>query len=430
MTNSFRDLIPSHAKWYDILNVESRSSSISFKNNRLHGINEKENSGMGIRINIDGRTGFSYTNDSDRLSEVTGRAIELAKFGDHEGYDLPENAEARFEPYDEAINQFNTSDEIEKGKESIQLLLDRYPEIHADLSISVSSGITRLENSRGLSANYRNSYFGASISATYLLKEGSKIDVWDSISSRSSVSFSHLITGMLDKIQMAEKTAGSKSGRVPVIMTPRAFSRLLSIVASGLDARAVFKGISPFKEKMGEKLFNEKLTVIDDPLMAESPFSFPFDDEGTAAQTKSLIENGVLKNFVTDLKHAERLGIEALGNASRGYSSLPSPSFSNIIVTEGDTPLKNIFTAVPRAILAESFIGLGQSNTLTGEFSANLDLAYLVENGEVVGRVKDCMVKGNLFDLLKEEIIISKERELLGSTLVPHVLFPAIDYTA
>ena len=212
-------------------------------------------------------------------------------------------------------------------------------------------------------------------------------------------------------------------------MSPRAFSRLLGIIASGLDARSVFKGISPFEGRRGEKLFSEKLTIVDDPLVDGSPYSFPFDDEGITARTKNLIAEGTVENFITALKHAERLNIEAMGNASRSYSSLPSPAFSSVIVAPGDTPLADLLKTMPQAILVESFIGLGQSNTLTGEFSANLDLAYMVKKGETVGRVKDCMVKGNLFELLKGDIIISEERELLGSSLVPHLLIPAVDYT-
>ncbi len=430
MKNDLSLHIPANARWHDILSTESKSSSISFKNNRLHGINEKENSGMGIRLNIDGKTGFSYTNDPDRLAEVTGRAAELAAFGDPEGYELPEKAQVTFEPYDEAINSCSTAAEIEKGHEMIALLTDRYPGIHADLNISVSSGKTRLENSRGLAGEYRNSYYGFSISATYIPREGSKIDVWDSLSAPSSRNFSHLASVLIEKIEKAQTAVPSESGRLPVIVTPRAFGRLLGIVASGLDARAVFKGISPFKDKMGEKLFHDSFTISDNPLLKDSPFSFPFDDEGVMARNKDLISGGMLQNFVTDLKHAERLGIEALGNASRGYASLPAPSFSNITVPGGTIPYKELLKEAPRAVLIESFIGLGQSNTLTGEFSANLDLAYLVENGEISGRVKDCMVKGNLFELLKDNIIFSQEREQVGSSLLPALFFPAIDYTA
>jgi len=77
----------------------------------------------------------------------------------------------------------------------------------------------------------------------------------------------------------------------------------------------------------------------------------------------------------------------------------------------------------------DQFIGLGQSNTLTGEFTANLDLAYALENGEIAGRVKDCMLGGNLFELLSTGPVFSRERIRYGSALVPFVLFPSVNLT-
>ncbi len=134
--------------------------------------------------------------------------------------------------------------------------------------------------------------------------------------------------------------------------------------------------------------------------------------------------------FITDLKYAERLGTEPSGNASRGFSSLPSPSFTGVTVEPGSSSFKDMIAGVERGIVAEQFIGLGQSNTLTGDFSASLDLAFLVENGEIKGRVKDCMMSGNIIDLLKGEVYFSSERERRGSVVMPYAMFPSVSITA
>ena len=198
---------------------------------------------------------------------------------------------------------------------------------------------------------------------------------------------------------------------------------------SGFDARTIFKGLSLFSDKKGQKFFNKALTIYDDPLLKNSPYSHPYDDEGIQAQKKALISDGIISTFITDLKYAEKLKIDPTGNASRGYSSLPSPSFSNIIVKNGKEKYEDIIKSIKKGVLVDQFLGLGQSNTLTGDFSANLDLAFLIENGEIVGRVKDCMITDNLFHLLKEDIVLSKERETNGSTLTPYVYFPSVNFT-
>ena len=137
-----------------------------------------------------------------------------------------------------------------------------------------------------------------------------------------------------------------------------------------------------------------------------------------------------MERFITDLKYGERLGVGSTGNASRGYSSIPSPSFNGIVVEPGDEPFESLIKGIKRGIIAEQFIGLGQSNTLLGDFSANLDLAYLVEDGEIKGRVKDCMISGNIIDLLKGEFYLSSDRERKGSSLLPYAMFPEINIVA
>jgi len=429
MIDSLIKKLPDTVNWFDILSTEGTSTSISFKNNRLHSLNEKQNSGSGIRINVDNRTGFSYTNDSSNMDGIIERALAMASYGDREGFLLPGPAPAAFEPFDDKISLFDTANEIEKGSSVIAAILARYPRANIDVSMGASQGLTRIVNSSGFNATYRNSFYSLSVSITVIQDDGTKIDVWDSISSLSPRDCDEIPGRLLERIRLAENTRSAESGKIPVILTPRAFSRLLGIVASGLDARSVYRGISPFGGKTGEKLFNEGFTLTDDPTITDSPYSYPFDDEGVPGLRKDLIRSGIIENFVTDLKHAEKLGLIPGGNASRGYASLPSPSFSSIIIGGGTASMESMLRNMGRGLLVEQFIGLGQSNTLTGDFSGNLDLAYLVENGEITGRVKDCMLADNIFSLLGGELVLSSEREQTGSVLSPFAFFPAVNYT-
>jgi len=98
-----------------------------------------------------------------------------------------------------------------------------------------------------------------------------------------------------------------------------------------------------------------------------------------------------------------------------------------VVVDGGARRLDSLLAEARGGLLVDQFIGLGQSNTLTGEFKANLDLAYALENGATAGRVKDCMLVGNLFELLASGPVFSRERILYGSTLAPFVLFPAVN---
>lgn len=422
--------MPGKFRWFDAVYVAGRSTPLSFKNNRLHSLSESENSGFGIRINRDGRTGFSYTNDSERTAGAVGRAYSMAPYGDPENFTLPSDTMLNFEPYDPAIETFSVKDEIDVAESFISDMKREFPEISIDMGIGASSGVMRLVNSGGVDLSYRDSYYSVSASCVLVMESGVRIDTWEGKSDLRPVEYTEFKEILVEKIKRAQIQEKIATGLYPVILPPQAFSRLVGIIASGLNGIPVWKGISPFAGKIGEKLFSDKFTLADDPLIEGSPYRIPFDAEGVNVSRKELVSRGVVQGFITDLKYAERLGTAPSGNASRGYSSLPSPSFTGVTVEPGSISFKEMISGIGRGIIAEQFIGLGQSNTLTGDFSANLDLAFLVENGEIKGRVKDCMMSGNIIDLLKGEVHFSSERERKGSAVMPYAMFPAVNITA
>ena len=138
--------------------------------------------------------------------------------------------------------------------------------------------------------------------------------------------------------------------------------------------------------------------------------STPYDDEGVPHCRNLLIEKGVLKSFIYDLKTAAQAGTESTGNAASLFTQ-PDVSFGNIILQPGRTPLKDIIASIDEGILVESLLGLGMGNTISGAFSNPLDLAFKIEKGEVVGRVKDLSIAGNIYDLLKDVAAVSQEAQ-------------------
>jgi PmbA protein len=429
MREQIEKVIPAGAGWYDAVYVTGKSMPVSFKNNRLYSLSESENSGFGIRINKESRTGFSYTNETGNVSDTVKRAIAMCSYGDVENFTLPDNTSASFEPYDDEIAKFNISDEITRAEKMIEDIKSVYPQINVDMGISSSTGTVRLLNSRGVDVSYRESYYGLSLSCSYVLPDGTRIETWESRSELKPVDCSGLKDVLLDKIEKALNVEKIDSGLYPVIFPPQAFGRLIGFIASGLSGVSVWKGVSPFAGKHGEKIFSGAFTMTDNPFIEGSPYNVPFDGEGVSVSKKFLINNGVIETFINDLKYAEKLSLPPTGNASRGYSSLPSPSFHGVAVDPGEKSFEEIISGIDRGIIAEQFIGLGQSNTITGDFSANLDLAYLVEKGKIKGRVKDCMISGNIIEMMKGDFTISKDVERRGSSLMPYGFFPAVSIT-
>jgi len=430
MIERVKKAMPAGAKWFDIYHVEGRSTPVKFRNNRLHSLTENENSGLGVRVNLNGRTGFSSTNDESSIEKTVKLAAELSSFGETENFILPADTTSRFDPYDPAIESFDLQHEIASCEKVIEELTGRFPGITVDMGVTSSTGKVRLVNSSGVDISYRESYYSASLSATLVLKDGTRVETWEGSSHTKPADFLNMGAIVGDRLEMAMTGRKIESGTYPLLLPPSAFGSMLGIVISGFNAVPVWKGISPMADKKGSRVFSERLTVKDNPLIEDSPYSIPFDSEGVNVYVKDLINRGVVETFIADLKYGEKLGIAPTGNSSRGYSSLPSPSFTGIEVEAGTDIHESFISSIKRGIVAHQFIGLGQSNTITGDFSASLDLAYLVEDGRITGRIKDCMINGNIIRLLAGEIGLSSDRERKGSALLPWLWLPEVNITA
>jgi PmbA protein len=417
-------------RWYDVIGLSGRSVPVSFRNNRLYSIAERESGGLGVRVNVGGRVGLSFTGTGENLEAAMRRAIEIAAYGEVENHRLPPESDTPAVDLDAGrLEEADIAPVLSAAEEAIARILASFPEARIDMSISYGSGERHIVNSEGFEGSYRHSSFGAGITATMVSAGGVRLSVSEGVSSCAPVPYEAALERLLWKLERARNICRPPGGSIPVICTPKAFASLLGIVASGLSARSVFKGISPFAGKLGQRVFSERFTLADDPLVDGSVYSYPFDDEGVPARAKKVIDRGEITEWISNLKYASRLGVRPSGNGSRGHSSLPEPSFSNLTVDGGNDDFDSLCAGVRSGVLVDQFIGLGQSNTLTGEFKANLDLAYAIENGEITGRVKDCMLSGNLFNLLAGDPVLSRERVRYGASLAPFVLFPAIHLT-
>ena len=116
------------------------------------------------------------------------------------------------------------------------------------------------------------------------------------------------------------------------------------------------------------------------------------------------------------------------GNGERGLFSPPTPSFSNLVVEAGTTPIADIIAGLDEALLVEGALGLGQGNVISGAFSNSLSLGFKIEKGKIVGRVKNVSIAGNIYEDLKRVDAISQEREwVYGGMHLPYLLLPELN---
>lgn len=171
-------------------------------------------------------------------------------------------------------------------------------------------------------------------------------------------------------------------------------------------------------------MFSPKFSLYDDGLAPMMSGTGAFDGEGVPMSRKPVIEDGRLANYLLDLRAASALGLKPTGNASRRSGlSAPEPSSTNIIVPAGDVALADMIKGVRKGVLVEQLMGAWAGNMYAGQVSGNIALGFKIENGEPVGRVKDCMLSINAFTALKDNLEAqSQETRTVMDLSTPHFL--------
>jgi PmbA protein len=215
---------------------------------------------------------------------------------------------------------------------------------------------------------------------------------------------------------------------MPVVFTANGVaSSMVSSLLSAFNGKLVLEGASPLGNKLGETVFDKKLRLTDNPTLPYGPASRPCDDEGVASHVMSLIENGRVMNFFYDLQTAGLAGKASTGSGRRGRGAMPSPSSSAIIISPGETTFDEMIRDIKEGLVVEQLMGASQGNTLGGDFSGNVLLGYKIENGTITGRVKDTMVSGNIYELLKDIAAIGSESRWVGGSLnTPPLYFSGV----
>jgi PmbA protein len=200
---------------------------------------------------------------------------------------------------------------------------------------------------------------------------------------------------------------------------------------AAFNGKVVLQGASPIGNKLGETVFDSKFSLFDDPTIDYAPRSRPCDDEGITSQRTPLVENGNIRNFLYDLQTAGQAKAKSTGSGSRGRGGLISPSPAAFVFKTGDTTFMEMVQDIKEGLVVEQLMGAEQGNILGGEFSGNVLLGYKIENGKIVGRVKNTMVSGNVYQILKDIAAFGKEAKWVGGgVFTPHIYCPSLAVTS
>jgi PmbA protein len=148
---------------------------------------------------------------------------------------------------------------------------------------------------------------------------------------------------------------------------------------------------------MGEAIFAQGITIVDDPHRPRGLRSKPFDGEGIANGRRNVIEHGCLTTWILSLSSARQLGLETTGHAARGTSGPPGPSVSNLFMEPGPAGPAELMADIGQGFYVTELMGMGV-NTVTGDYSRGAS-GFWIENGELAYPVSEVTVAGNLKDM-------------------------------
>jgi len=188
-----------------------------------------------------------------------------------------------------------------------------------------------------------------------------------------------------------------KSGPMPVVFDPRASSSLLGHFAGAITGSAIARKTSYLLEKLGEQVFSRGISIIDDPWRVRGMRSRAFDSEGLPTRPVSLVDDGVLTQWIADTASARQLGIAPTGHAGRGVSGAPGAGTSNLHLAAGSATPAELIADIADGFYVTELIGMGV-NGLTGDYSRGASGFHIVD-GQIAEAVAEVTIAGNLLTM-------------------------------
>ena len=415
----------------EVYQSQSLSRPVSFEANRLKQIESAQAAGTALRLWKNGRPGLAVAYGPVDAQALVERAIALSALNDPEEIELADSAAA--DHYPDLGQAIAVEQLIEWGKSAITHIRDHHPDVLCSAEWEADVETTRLVNSRGLDCGYSDTTLGCYLSAEWV-RGDDFLYVADGQTQRDQLDPIAIAQQVVQRLDWSRQNAATLTGRLPVLFTAKAADMLWGTVQAALNGKQALEGASPWGgqtgklegSRLGDRVLDGGVTLSQQP--EAGPYSCPFDDEGTATRAIDFVKDGVLQSFYADRKTGRRLGIGTTGNGFRpGLGSYPAPGLFNMVITPGQDSLDQLIANLPSGLIIDQMLGGGAG--ISGDFSVNIDLGFWVEQGQIVGRVKDTMVAGNVYAALKQVVALGGDAEWNGSCYTPSIVVDGLSIT-
>lgn len=390
----------------DALYVNGESISVAQRMGKREKLESSEGRDLGLRVFVGQRQAFVSSTDfaPAALRALAGRAVDMARA-------VPEDPVCGIAPEELLARSWPDLDLSDKKRPSAKALLAMAAE--AEDAARAVKGVTNSEGaeaswgrtsvmlaaSNGFSGGYRRS--GYSLSCAVLGGEGTAMErdyEWSSAVHLEDLMKPGKVGRNAGKFVVRRlNPRKAKSARVPVVYDRRVSGGLIGHLAGAINGRAVARGTSFLKDRMGEKIFADGIRILDNPHRKRGLGSRPFDAEGLPTKRYAVIDDGRLTTWLLDLAAARQLNLKPTGHAARGTSGPPSPTTSNFYLEKGKLSFDELLGDIKSGLYITDLIGFGV-NGVTGDYSRGAS-GFWIENGKLAWPVSGITVAGNLKDM-------------------------------
>lgn len=415
----------------DAVIFDSFDISVRERMGKLENVESSESTGLGLRVMVAAKEGFRQavvsSNDLKEsvLDELVERAVAMAKVA-------PSDKHIRLASKDEFAKnspELDLSDKTEKSPEDIKKWVNEAESAALGIKgvtnsdgadASYSRGKTTLVTSNGFSHEYMVTSFSVSVSVIAGKDTNMETDYDYSVARHFENLKKPADIGRMagERAVRKLKPRKVKTCQVPVVFESRVAKSLLGNLSSAINGASISRGTSFLKNKLGEKIFGDGVDIIDDPLIKRGIASEPYDAEAISGKKIVVVENGVLKAWLLDIRSASQLGLISNGRASRGISSPPSPDSTNFYLAAGKLSPVELMADIKNGFYVTDVFGMGV-NGVTGDYSQGA-AGFWIENGKVSYPVSEVTIAGNLKDMYRN-LIPANDLEFLYSTNSPTV---------
>ena len=409
--------------------VQRQSLSVGVRQGALEEVEREESRDLGLRVFV-GRAQavVSGSNLSDEaVAKLVERAVAMARLAPDDVFAGLVPRERLFrggcvelDLFDPHLCTPESLEETARALEAEALAVDGVTQSDGG-SAGLSSSQWAMATSEGFCAAYSASAFHRS--ASVVAGEGSGMERGGE--GRSTRWFEDLppadVIGREAGMRAVSRLKPRKlaSQVAPVMFENRIAVSLLGPLIGALAGPAVARGVSFLKDRLGEKIFPDQVTVTDEPLRPRGLGSTPFDDEGVAASAQTLVEKGVLTTWLLNVASAKQLGLDLTGHASRSLAGAPGVSPHNLTLQPGTETPEALRQAAGRGLLVTSMFG-PSLNANTGDWSVGVS-GFWFEGGEIAYPVNEITVAGNLIDIY-QRLVPASDLEFRGASNAPSLM--------